>query len=52
MPFRPIKRSLMGSKEMIVGCPACHKQHKKNRTGEYCTMTCYYAKQRMDEDYG
>ena len=44
-----IKRSLRGLKERIVACPNCNKQHKVNRTGEYCTMTCYYAKQRKDE---
>ena len=44
-----IARRLQGSKEKIVACPNCNKQHKMNRTGEYCTMTCYYAKQRKDE---
>lgn len=48
MPYTPVKRSLMGSKERIVGCPACHKQHKMKRAGEYCNMTCYYAKQREE----
>ena len=47
MPIE-IRKKFQGSKEKIASCPNCHRQHKVNRTGEYCTMTCFYAKLESD----
>jgi len=49
MSFRPIKKKLMGQSGLIVSCPTCHKQHKWSGTGDYCSMTCYYAKPNSND---
>jgi len=33
---------------VMLQCPHCKVEHKRKPTGEYCNMTCYYAKLRRD----
>jgi len=40
----PLRKRFRGTEERITACPNCGKQHKWGRAGDYCNMTCYYAK--------
>ena len=52
----PVARSQNGIKNFQkrreepkpIFCPNCNTEHKWGRTGEYCTMTCFYAKLEKD----
>ena len=44
------KRNFQKRKEETkpIFCPNCNTEHKWGRCGEYCHMTCYYAKLEKD----
>ena len=44
------KYNMRYTDKILLRCPNCKAEHKRRPTGEYCNMTCYYARLRKDAD--